>query len=96
MAGDAADEPGAKHQTVTYQYLNGIKDYVDYLVKVRKATPVEEDVISFEAEDLKLGISAELAYAVDHYLLRGRTHLREHDLLTTEGRYPRGGLPAPR
>ena len=41
VAGDAADEPGAKHQTVTYQYLNGIKDYVDYLVKVRKATPVE-------------------------------------------------------
>ena len=61
VAGDAADEPGAKHQTVTYQYLNGIKDYVEYLVKVRKATPVEEDVISFEAEDLKLGISAELA-----------------------------------
>ena len=28
---------------------------------MRKATPVEEDVISFEAEDLKLGISAELA-----------------------------------
>ena len=25
---------------------------------MRKATPVEEDVISFEAEDLKLGISA--------------------------------------
>ena len=41
--------------------IDGIKDYVDYLVKVRKATPVEEDVISFEAEDLKLGISAELA-----------------------------------
>ena len=57
VAGDTADEPGAKHQTVTYQYLNGIKDYVDYLVKVRKATPVEEDVISFEAEDLKLGNS---------------------------------------
>ena len=28
---------------------------------MRNATPVEEDVISFEAEDLKLGISAELA-----------------------------------
>ena len=40
VAGDAADEPGAKHQTVTYQYLNGIKDYVDYLIKLRKATPV--------------------------------------------------------
>ena len=61
VAGDAADEPGAKHQTVTYQYNDGIKDYVDYLVKSRKATPVEPDVIDFEAEDLKIGISAEIA-----------------------------------
>ena len=56
---DAEGEP--KHQSVTYQYMNGIKDYVDYMVKNRKATPVEEDVIDFEAEDLKLGISAEIA-----------------------------------
>ena len=27
-----------KFQTVTYQYNDGIKDYVDYLVKSRKAT----------------------------------------------------------
>ena len=55
------DETETKHQTVTYQYNEGIKDYVDYLVKSRKATPVEEDVIDFEAEDLKIGISAEIA-----------------------------------
>lgn len=50
-----------KFQTVTYQYNDGIKDYVDYLVKSRKATPVEPEVIDFEAEDLKIGISAEIA-----------------------------------
>lgn len=55
------DETETKHQTVTYQYNEGIKDYVGYLVKSRKATPVEEDVIDFEAEDLKIGISAEIA-----------------------------------
>ena len=55
------DETETKHQTVTYQYNEGIKDYVDYLVKSRKVTPVEEDVIDFEAEDLKIGISAEIA-----------------------------------
>ena len=50
-----------KFQTGTYQYNDGIKDYVDYLVKSRKATPVQPDVIDFEAEDLKIGISAEIA-----------------------------------
>ena len=60
MAGDD-DSTEPKHQSVTYQYMNGIKDYVSYLVKSRKATPVEEDVIDFEAEDLKIGISAEVA-----------------------------------
>lgn len=65
QAGDevAGEEqtPEQKGQSVSYQYANGIKDYVDYLVKVRKATPVEAEVIDFEAEDLKLGISAEVA-----------------------------------
>nr|WP_277599889.1 DNA topoisomerase (ATP-hydrolyzing) subunit B [Bifidobacterium dolichotidis] len=54
-----SDKP--EHRTVTYQYMNGIKDYVEFLVKSRKATPVEPDVIDFEAEDLNLGISAEIA-----------------------------------
>lgn len=50
-----------QHQTVTYQYANGIKDYVEYMVKLRKAPTVEPDVIDIEAEDLNLGISAEIA-----------------------------------
>jgi len=59
---EAGDEvAGELHQTATYQYVNGIKDYVDYLVKSRKAVPVEDEVINFDAEDLKLGISAEIA-----------------------------------
>ena len=61
VAGEGSEEAGAKHRSVTYQYVNGIKDYVDYLVRSRKATPVEEEVINFDAEDLKLGISAEIA-----------------------------------
>ena len=61
VAGESDDKAEPKHQTVTYQYNDGIKDYVDYLVKSRKATPVEPDVIDFEAEDLKIGISAEIA-----------------------------------
>ncbi|MDF7663132.1 DNA topoisomerase (ATP-hydrolyzing) subunit B [Bifidobacterium sp. ESL0763] len=62
VAGEQGDEDGEeKNQTVSYCYQNGIKDYVDYLVKSRKATPIEEEVIDLEAEDLKLGISAEIA-----------------------------------
>jgi len=61
VAGDGDNVAEELHQTVTYQYMNGIKDYVAYLVKSRKSTPVEENVIDFEAEDLKLGISAEIA-----------------------------------
>ena len=61
VTGDEVQEAGVTHQSVTYQYANGIQDYVEYLVKSRKSTPVEDEVISFEAEDLKLGISAELA-----------------------------------
>ncbi len=56
---DSNDEP--KHQSVTYMYPNGIKDYVEYLVKTKKTTPVEADVIDFESEDLTMGISAEIA-----------------------------------
>ena len=36
VAGDGDDNAEPKHQTVTYQYNDGIKDYVDYLVKSRK------------------------------------------------------------
>lgn len=61
VAGAQGEEPQTKNQSVTYRYENGIKDYVDYLVKSRKSTPIEEEVIDLDAEDLKLGISAEIA-----------------------------------
>ncbi|OZG59767.1 DNA gyrase, B subunit [Bifidobacterium eulemuris] len=61
VTGDGENVIEELHQSVTYQYMNGIQDYVDYLVKSRKSNPVEAEVISFEAEDLKLGISAEIA-----------------------------------
>ena len=61
VAGDVESTDENKHQSVSYRYEHGIKDYVDYLVKSRKAVPVEPDVIDFEAEDLEIGISAEIA-----------------------------------
>ena len=61
VAGDAESSNEDKHRSVSYRYEHGIKDYVDYLVKSRKAVPVEPDVIDFEAEDLEIGISAEIA-----------------------------------
>ena len=61
VAGDSESSIEEKHRSVSYQYEHGIKDYVDYLVKSRKAVPVEPDVIDFEAEDLEIGISAEIA-----------------------------------
>lgn len=57
----SADESPETYETVTYQYMNGIKDYVAYMVKTRGANPIEPDVIDFESEDLSLGISAEIA-----------------------------------
>ncbi|WP_279324818.1 DNA topoisomerase (ATP-hydrolyzing) subunit B [Bifidobacterium primatium] len=61
VAGDDGNAAESQHQTVTYQYVNGIRDYVEYLVKAKKAAPVVDDIIDIEAEDLKLGISAEIA-----------------------------------
>ncbi len=61
VTGDGDNAAEELHQTVTYQYANGIKDYVDYMVKLRKATPIEPDVIDIESEDLQIGISTEIA-----------------------------------
>ncbi len=61
VAGDGDNVLEELQQTVTYQYEHGIKDYVAYLVKARKSVPVVEEVIDFEAEDLNIGISAEVA-----------------------------------
>ena len=61
VTGDGDNPIEELDQSVSYRYENGIKDYVEYLVKSRKSTPVEEDIIDLEAEDTKLGISAEIA-----------------------------------
>lgn len=61
VAGDGDNVIEELNQSVSYRYENGIKDYVEYLVKSRKSTPIEDDIIDLEAEDLKLGISAEIA-----------------------------------
>lgn len=61
VAGDGENVAEELHRTVTYCYENGIKDYVDYMVKTRKTTPVVDEIIDIEAEDLNVGISAEIA-----------------------------------
>ncbi len=58
---DESDNAQPHHQSVTYKYPNGIKDYVEYLVKAKKSAPVEDEVIDFASEDLNMGISAEIA-----------------------------------
>ena len=61
VAGDGENVAEELHRSVTYCYKNGIKDYVDYMVKSRKTTPVVDEIIDIEAEDLQVGISAEIA-----------------------------------
>lgn len=61
VAGDGENIAEELHRTVSYCYENGIKDYVDYMVKTRKTTPVVDEIIDIEAEDLNVGISAEIA-----------------------------------
>ena len=61
VTGDGDNPVEELHRSVTYCYEHGIKDYVAYLVKTRKTNPIEEEIIDFEAEDLKIGISAEIA-----------------------------------
>nr|WP_253282108.1 DNA topoisomerase (ATP-hydrolyzing) subunit B [Arcanobacterium phocae] len=50
-----------KHTSVTYQYDNGLHDYVTYLIKTKKAEPVHAEPIYFEAEDKERVISVEVA-----------------------------------
>ncbi len=61
VASETLEDGEKKFETVTYQYVNGIQDYVDFLVKNKNVNVVEPEVISIEAEDLKQGISAEIA-----------------------------------
>ncbi|MDO9395614.1 MAG: DNA topoisomerase (ATP-hydrolyzing) subunit B, partial [Herbiconiux sp.] len=54
---DGTDEP----VEVTYLYENGLKDYVEYLNRSKKADLVNEEIISFEQEDTERKIALEVA-----------------------------------
>lgn len=55
------DTPVPGHASVTYQYADGLHDYVKYLVKTKKADPVHAEPVYFEAEDAEKVISVEIA-----------------------------------
>lgn len=55
------DATETKHTHVTYQYDNGLHDYVTHLIKTKKSEPVHEHPIYFEAEDKERVISVEVA-----------------------------------
>lgn len=55
------DAPVPGHASVTYQYADGLHDYVKYLVKTKKADPVHAEPVYFEAEDAEKVISVEIA-----------------------------------
>jgi DNA gyrase subunit B len=54
-------EPSGEETTVTYLYENGLKDYVEYLNRSKKADLVNEEIISFEQEDTERKIALEVA-----------------------------------
>ena len=55
------DETGESDNKVSYQYKDGISDYVKHLVVARRSNPIEDEIVHFAAEDVKLGISADVA-----------------------------------
>lgn len=55
------DNPVPGHSSVTYQYADGLHDYVKYLVKTKKAEPIHAEPVYFEAEDTEKAISVEIA-----------------------------------
>ncbi len=77
-------ENGRNELSVSYQYMNGIKDYVSYMVEKRNVAPVEEEIIDVEAEDLKLGISAEIALQWTRAYSES-VHTFANTISTTEG-----------
>lgn len=82
------------HRTVTYQYVNGIKDYVDYLVKAKKSTVIEEDIIDIDAEDTQQGISAEIAMQWTSGYSES-VHTFANTISTTEGGTHEEGFRSP-
>jgi DNA gyrase subunit B len=53
--------PSASGRTDTYQYEQGLVDYVEYLNNAKKTEVVHPDIISFEAEDTDRTIALEVA-----------------------------------
>ncbi len=53
------DEPDVRH--VTYYYEGGIADFVRHINARSKSGPVHSNVIEYGAEDIKLGMSLEVA-----------------------------------
>jgi DNA gyrase subunit B len=59
---DLVDErPSASGRSDTYQYEQGLVDYVEYLNNAKKTDLVHPDIISFEAEDTERTIALEVA-----------------------------------
>lgn len=59
-----ADDPVKGFRQVTYRYDHGLRDYVEFLNKSKKAELIHPDIIDFEAEralDETRGISLEIA-----------------------------------
>ena len=56
---DAPETP--KVNTVTYLYENGLKDYVEFLNKQKRADKVHDEIIDFEQEDEERKLSLEIA-----------------------------------
>ena len=54
------DDEG-KFQAVTYCYERGLADYVEYINHAKKSDLVNDEIISFEAEDTEKRISLEVA-----------------------------------
>ena len=63
LAGEVLDEQAEvpESKTETFLYENGLKDYVEYLNKTKKAEPVHDEIIDFELEDTERRISVEVA-----------------------------------
>ncbi|NQX34820.1 DNA topoisomerase (ATP-hydrolyzing) subunit B [Herbiconiux sp. VKM Ac-2851] len=62
LTDERGGESGEDEETsVTYLYENGLKDYVEYLNRSKKADLVNEEIISFEQEDTERKIALEVA-----------------------------------
>ena len=83
VAGTADDHvPGVRE--VTYQYDNGLIDYVTHLNSAKKVEVVHPEIISFEAEDTARRISVEIAMQWTNAYSES-VHTYANTINTTEG-----------